>query len=400
MTTTSPLKETPADLEKHDEAFQDICSGLIYQPGSIFRIASQYLANWGIRVTDGNASQIEIWAALSYFNEWERGTTESNDAIGRATKNAKLAHGNEDLNYDVGLKVAELLVRMAKYKDKIDICDIGAGAGDTTTAALTFLDLADPTGDVLRKCHFYLLEPSHDRLGNAKKAIENHIIKEKGKVNFSLVTSSQGRHFRMLADGAFDLVMSSAVFHHMTFMTHLSEIRRKMAEDGVLVLGDWYTAIWKHPAFVANLLDKLGMPETDLGRFMYMFGVKKGDLEGLEKKLEPYRRESNRMMVDYEVEIAKQFQRIPPASRLYFLEGHETLEDRVLKLERCGFETDKEELRAKHRAFVTMDGNIKNLFPKSDFATVIATGKIQGHTPRADVSEIKQRIRREIMAVA
>ncbi len=393
----APLKETRSDIEEIDREFQRICSGLSYPPGSLFRIASQYLVNWGIDVTPENAAFIERMASESYLEEWKRGTKASNDAIEKATSNASLQFGNEELNHDVGIMAADLLSAMARYKDEILICDIGAGAGDTTAAVLTFLDIIDGAGDILKKCHFYLLEPSHSRLANAKESLESHSANAHCSVDFTLVTSCQEKHLRMLADGAFDMVISSAVFHHMTFTKHLMEIRQKMAADGVMVLGDWYTAIWKQPAFVTELLERLGMSPHLLEMFMHKFGVKKGDVSTALKTLEPYHIQSNRMMVDYGVAIADEFRKIAPNSRLYFLEGHETLEDRMLKLEKSGLETDFEELRGKHRAFVTSDGNIKNLFPQSDFATVIVAGKIPGHTPKAAPEEIRERIRKEIL---
>ena len=386
-------RETIPDLEQLERDFQRICSKLVYPPGSIFRIASQYLPNWGIKVTPENAPFIEARADANNYEEWKRGNKASNTAIERATQNAQLPYGNTDLNYDVGILSAELMMRLAETRDTIRILDLGAGTGDTTTTVLMFLEMLEGCGDALRKSHFYLLEPSIDRLGDAKKAIEDHSINSIGPVDFTLVASSQRAHFPFIAPGTFDLVYSSAVFHHLTSTAFLKELNGIMAQDGVLVLGDWYTAIWEHPVFVADLVQRLGMETESLREFLALFDISKKGMRDIEGALEPHHKLSNKMMMDFEMAIAKEFQLIPPQSRLFFLEGHETLQDRMVRLAQNGFETDLDELRDKHRAFASHKQNIQNLFPGSDFATAVAAAKIPGHRPKSDADAINARIK-------
>ncbi len=392
------LASTVPELEALERRFQEICSELVYRPGSLFRLASQYLPAWGIGAAPGNEEYIETRSCSSYYDEWKRGTKESNDAIKRAGDNARLPYSNPDLNLELGMMAAEIIHAMAAHKDRIVVADMGAGAGDTTAAVLDFLDMADGDGSVVSKCHFYLLEPSLSRLAEAKKVLESHSVNSKAQVAFTLVASNHRTHMPMLADGAFDMVVTNAVCHHMSFPTYLHQIREKLAGDGVLVMGDWYTPMWKHPAFVLELLRELGMSREGMERFEFLFGIKKGDMRRLEGELEPYQRESIRMMIEFEVHIATEFRRVPEESRLFFLEAHETLEDRLAKMAEAGFETDLDELRARHRDFARTDRTIMNLFPKSDFATVVAGAKVAGHSPAADKAALKSRIKGALVA--
>ena len=394
------LAKTMPELEALEQKFQEICSGLIYKPGSVFRIASQYLANWGIGVNPENAEYIENEASRSYFDEWRRGTKESNDAIHRAVSKAKLSNSNPDLNLELGMMAAEILNSMGSYMDRIVIADIGAAAGDTTVATLDFLDMLDDDGSLISRCHFYLLEPSIMRLAAAQKVLDTHIINEKGRVNYTLVASDHKTHLPMVGKGTFDMIISNAVFHHMTFPHYLEDMSMKLSDEGVLVVGDWYTAIWSQPAFVLDLMGRLGMGQREREMFEYAFDINRGDLTDLERELEPYQVESNRLMIDYELQIAKEFGGIHPESRLYFMEGHESLGDRMSHMADAGFESDVDELREKHRGFLKIDGTIKNLFPRSDFATVVAAGKIPGHKPDKNRRVIKDRINRAIIGTA
>jgi len=377
-----PIEDIEA-LKKRDQDFQKLCQKLAYQPGSLWRIAWQYLENWGVRITKNNAPAIEELSEQSYYGEWKRGTDESIDAINRATCNAELPITNDELNDNVGFMSLRVIQAIAEYKKRVVIGDIGAGKGGTTIAIMDYLDMAIETGEIkvedAAKCHFYLIEPSRKSIVHAVEAIEAHGLNKKYQVDYTIVKQMQGKHFGMLPQGPmFDIVASNAAFHHMAFPTYVHQIREKLADDGVLVVGDWYTAFWKYPAFVAELLERLGLDGENLERFMEMFCVSRGEAYYREKELEPAQIESNHQMMKYEEEIAKEFRSIPEESRLFFLEGHETLDDRLIKLAEADMEVDINELRTKHKAFARLGSNIKDVHPGSDFATVIAVGKIPG----------------------
>lgn len=385
------------ELEAFDQRLQEICAGLIYQPGSVFRLALQYFENWGIGLDPGNAGFIEERSVKSYYEEWERGTKDSNEAIRRATQNAKLPYNNPDLNLELGMMAAEIIYSMRDMKDRFTIADVGAGAGDTTVALLDFLDMADMSGKLLERCHFYLIEPSIDRLVDAKRMLKNHGISSKGKMKLTLVASDHDAHLPIVSQGAFDMIVTNAVCHHMTFPTYLRQMHDALASEGVLVMGDWYTTIWSHPAMVLELARELGLGRDEAERFEYMFQIKRGDIRDIEARLEPYQRESNRKMVDYEVQIAREFSKIPPESRLFFLEGHESLEDRLIKISEAGFETDLDELKKRHEGFAKTTRSILNLFPKSDFASVVACARLGGHRPRVGCELMRERVKNALL---
>jgi SAM-dependent methyltransferase len=391
------LAERIPDLELLEKRFQEACEGLIYKPGSIFRIASQYLQNWGILPGPANKDFIDTQSTRSYFEEWRRGTRESNDAIHRAVTGANLPYSNPEINMELGLMATEIIVAMAREKERIVIADIGAGAGDTTSALLDFLDFATEDGSIASRCHFYLLEPSISRLAVAESMLQSHAINNKAPVDYTLVSSNHKAHLPLLAEGGFDMVISNAVCHHMTFPDYLTDFNRMLAPDGAAVIGDWHTVIWSQPAFVLQLLERFGAGARHKEQFEYIFNIRKGDLARLEHALPDHHRESSRMMREFEARIANEFRAIPQESRLFFLEAHESLEDRVAKMADAGFETDLDELRSKHRAFSGMSATIRGIFPKSDFAAVVAAGKIDGHAPSRDRQAIRERVDRAIM---
>lgn len=371
--------KTVNELLDIERALNEACRELSYLPGSIFRIASQYLKNWGIEVTPENREWIELRSITSYEEEWERSTEASHEAIKRATKDAGLHEGNPKLNTYVGGTAGEILLSMDDEERSFNILDIGAGTGETTAALLDYMDIrGEKAKEIIRRSQLTLLDVSRDTLNEADRRIRAHIINESAKVKFRTVDDTHS-FIDEIKEGNFDLVISSAVFHHMTFPTYLDSIKKGLGGDGVVVVGDWYTRIWEHPAFVAPVLRELGMSRDSLMQFEFMFGLGVNDRQRLEKGFEPHEIDANKSMVEYIIKLGHEFARVPQESRLFFLEGHEALGDRVRKLEDTGFVVDLKELREKHRGFVSMDNNVRRLYPKSDIAAVVACAKV----PRA-----------------
>jgi|GEM_PF-1146572 len=392
-----PIKAVK-DLEGLDSLVQDICRGISHPIGSIFRVPWQYLVNWGVGVTEDNAHHIEKLSIKSYQEEWERSIKETYTAIRDATIGAGFRKDNRDLNDAVGSLATNALWGMmeADPTREFKVVDIGAGEGETTIAVLDFIRLAIEqetiSPDILERCKFELVEPSPEALfnpgkegeGGAYQRLRHHPIRKYGKLNFTLIGSETHEFLSEMTPGNFDMVISSAVFHHMTFPTYLDLIEDSVKDDGVLVVGDWYTRIWKYPVFVADVLQRLNMDSDRLREFRQLFGIKEGDLELRLKELneeEEKELTTYRLMIDFVVDMGNRFisNNIPPESRLFFLEGHEGYEDRIEKVTDAGFVYGLKELRKnEHPGFMNMLSNRIDLEPDKRCARAFAAAKLPG----------------------
>ncbi|NYZ74284.1 class I SAM-dependent methyltransferase [Candidatus Micrarchaeota archaeon] len=370
------LKEAIPELEEIDAFVTNVCRGLPMMPGSIFRIAAQYLENWGISITHANRDWVEARGQKSYHDEWKEGTGESNDAIEGAIEKSGLIYGNKDLNSVLADTVVQLLTNMSDTirgrSRTFAIMDAGAGTGDTTIAILDSMLSSVGTAALASKCHFYILEPSFKRLEEVYKRLEEHPLKP-GK---TFIASNLEEHLRNTRNETYDMVVSNAVFHHMGFPTHLKLLRESLAKDGVMVVGDWYTSVWQHPAYLVPILRDLGASDITVRRFENFFHIRKGDMEEQERRLTKHQREANTQMFSYVSALADELRGVGSKSQLCFLEAHESLDDRLGKLKAAGFETDMAELKRNYRGFINMKNNPRHLYQKSDIACVVSAAKI------------------------
>jgi hypothetical protein len=158
------------------------------------------------------------------------------------------------------------------------------------------------------------------------------------------------------------VVISSAVFHHMIFPTYLDVIRENLAADGVLVIGDWYTTVFSHPALVAEILKDLNVEKKGLTQFQTLFNVSDGDAKGICDRMDRDSIITDYRMQRYIIAIGKEFQKIAPEHRDEFLEGHVSYNERKEDLERSGFTTDISGLK-DHPGFAKLSSNVRNVDP-------------------------------------
>jgi len=373
------------ELEKLDDKLSYITSGLSIQPGSLFRIAQQYLPNWGIEVTDRNRAWIEERSLRSYVAEWKYGGEELDAAIDRAVKRAGLAYGNDLLNTLVAEMAVQVMLSMHDERRVFSVCDLGAGAGSTSEALLDRLEKVLGEGvarDFAR--HFlkmYLIEPSMKRLGEANAKLENHKLKPKSVE----LACAPHTHLERLNDREFDFLISSAVFHHFPEEeTYLQKVWRKVSDgpdeggihsrSGILLIGDWYHLLCHHPAYIAPLLEALGISPKRLGAFNDIFHVDPGDEARLDSALTPQQLDAKRVAMVYLSALGEEMRGVQNA-RFEFLEALESFPDRKKKIDDAGFETDIKELRDKHKGFVSLNSNVRRAYPNNDLTSVLSAAK-------------------------
>ncbi|MEW6722477.1 MAG: class I SAM-dependent methyltransferase [Candidatus Micrarchaeota archaeon] len=370
-----------SELRAIDEAVGEICSGLPIYPGSIFRIASQYLPNYGIAVTGENRAFIESESSVSYALEWAPGDDATNKAIERAIGAAAVAVGNVDMNRYVADTARDLIVALSKKGRTLNILDVGAGSGDTTCALLDALEDGPEAREAAKSCYFFMLEPSIYRLecavteaekkGINKAVFDGRIAGRLRKLHRSLEEFLDGR-----GRNKFDVVISSAALHHFSFGTHYQKLYDMMADDGVLVIGDWHNNLLAHPANVARLIRDLGASQEQVRRFELLFDIRTDDVHEFEMKLSDTQRKANRDFRNFVVAMANEMRCFDDSGKLFFLEALELIDERVEKIRSAGFETDIDQLRKEHHAFANVYRTRRRIVPHNDVAYVVTAGKV------------------------
>jgi len=338
------MRETESAIREVDHVLCEVFEGLRMAPGSVCMIACQYLRNWGIGVTEANSAFIEQTSLNGYSWQWKSSSSLTHQMINNASSRAGITYNNNQLNQMLASMVTGVIGAMVESggsrNGKIRVLDIGAGDGKTTIAVLDYMKSMDLEG-LAGHCKFILLDPSPTALAAAHARIG-----ERG-----YVPPVGGSLYDYLDEcpRPVDIVISNAVFHHFSFPGFLGRIHEGMAEDGVMVAGDWHTTIWSQPAFIVPILRMLGAGQEKVRLFETTFGVRQGDLERLERGLSPMQRESNRRMLEYERYLVEELQGSSQrrASPLLLFEAHESLDDRLAKYRERGFATDIEELRKK-----------------------------------------------------
>lgn len=392
------LLEKPSDLEMLERFLIDLTSNLLLQSGSVFRIASHALENWGIGLTDENRELIKSRSEGSVAEEWDQDGELLNIAINNASAMAGLEEGNPTLNNVVAGITYDLLGGYANARtnqERIFVLDLGAGAGGTTSSALRQLETSPDEEDraILRRCRFQLLEPT-GAVHEASKSIGvRRRISPDAYTKESVSTFVQGDDgfLECYRDGKFDIIMSNAALHHKAFPDYLAEVRRILKDDGAIVLGDWYTTIWRYPAYVIPLLRALGADIHQISAFRDRFGLSNEVCRTVNNLRSTEEREAQFKMVAYlkclgqiiasinqerEERASRTGESPPPKLRCCFLEAHESLGDRQRTLREKGFETDLMQLKERNPVFRRIRKSPEDALPRMPgFACVMAAGK-------------------------
>ncbi len=366
-------------LAELDRWLRDITADLGLNAGSLSRIACQYLPNWGVDISKNNIKSVKRRSKKSYFDEWEGGSGKTNRAIETATISV-VPHGNQDLDDMVAAEADSIMsakleqgARFSKNRP-FRIAEVGTGTGDTIIALLDRMS-DDPA---LRKlascCTFYLIEPSMQRLAKAQKRLRRHELAPKSD-SYTLVRSDLCGHIPLLKDSMFDMILSNAVFHHISFPDYLTHLNNSLAEEGVMVTGDWFTTLFESPTYALSVLHVLGAPTEKIELFQSVFGIREDEKARYDAKLTPEQRDANALVVKYIGALAKETKGFKKSSRIYFLEAFESLKDRLDKMESAGFVTDSEELRANYRGFLHLERSVRKVFPPMELACIISAAK-------------------------
>jgi len=365
------VKKEIDELRDIDEFLADLFKGLPMAPGSLYRIASQYLVNWNVEVDGGNREFIKNAAEKTYKEDWRESGGEINDAISKAIMIAGLGTGDKNLNRSLAEMAVGALMTLHELdgRRKLRVLDSGAGKGPTTDAILNEITRYEERKVLRDFCEFYLLEPSLPRVNEASERLSRHPL----DVRCHFLATSHEDIVPIFRSGKFDLIVSSGVYHHMPFPDYLDDLYEILADDGVLIIADWFTTIWEQPSRIIPVLDSFGLDHDRIEIFRGFFDIPY-ETAAIDKKLSPEQYEANKAMARYLTALGDELSGGKESS-LYFFEAHESLPERIEKMKKAGFELDTSTLSEKYKAFVRIPNNIKKLYPDSDIACVMAAGK-------------------------
>jgi len=372
-------------VEEADDFLARITEDIGIGAGSVCRIARQYLHNWLGGTANLDDRTMDSICEESQTTEWKNGGRGLDIAIRNAIKEAGLEKGNEELNAMVAEMAVSILISMHDGKRVLDVCDIGAGTGETTKAFLN--KIVEVMGEgkgrafISRFLRLHLVDPSMHRLCFAYDSIKSS---EWQPESFIIEPSGIGGYLPGLPDGKLDIVITSAALHHMPSDSYLKEINRKMAPDGVLVVGDWYHTAFSHPAMIMPLLSARCYPENEIAYYKRFFDIREGDLERMGKQQTQSEREDNAAVLRFLAALADGMRQIPGAD-FHFFEATESFWERKGKMAAAGFESDMDELRQKHRGFVRLTSNTRKAYPGHDLANVIAVSKIPNQALKGQI---------------
>jgi hypothetical protein len=298
---------------------------------------------------------------------------------------AGLTFGNDYLNTLLAEMAVQIMLSLHDEKRVFCVCDLGAGAGSTSEALLDRLEnvlgVASARAFARNFLEMYLIEPSMKRLEEANTKLDHHKLKPKSVE----LTCAPHTHIARLNDREFDFLISSAVFHHFPEEgPYLRKLWHKVSDgpaddlisagSGVLLIGDWYHMLCHHPAYVAQLLQALGISAEKLNAFNDIFHVKPGDEKRLDAALTPQQLDSKKVAMNYLSALGEEMRGVQNA-QFEFLEALESFPDRKRKITDAGFETDINELKEKHRGFVSLASNVRRAYPNNDLTTVLSAAK-------------------------
>lgn len=349
------MRENRHELIAVEHFLNELTANLSLVAGSIFRIPRQALHSWGINVTDENRDWIREKSEKSFDEEWSIGSI-LNDAVNEAATRVHLGEGNHSLNSRLAEAAVDILQEIAALKpdEEIVIGDVGAGAGDTHQAILSAIEATD-NRDLGSRCRFVLIEPSEDAIHSAAK--KARIAERLYTVNRAQWKTVGGGDSALLddRDGLYDMLVSNAVLHHKSFPDYLAQFARVLKDDGALVIGDWYTTMWYHPATVLDLLEALGADDNQRSAYKDYFRLDEENITRVFDALTSKEKAIHQKMIGYLKRLgtilarknlererdAKKANRPTPEKIIgYFLEAHESEKDRQGKMQEHGFETD------------------------------------------------------------
>lgn len=375
------------EFEEKDQMLQDITRGLMMESGSLARMCVEDIEFWLRGKLDDKARErVKESSETSYSQDYS--DERVYHTVERAIENANL-EGNSALNNIAAMHVVEKLIAMNRirpfeevFKEKkkpVRIADVGAGKGATTLAVWNRIRMNEEARKLIPFCKFYLIDPSDEVVDHARREAKSHGLGLKKTKNYKIEEDTFRNVFGEKEDAFFDMVYSTAVCHHFSDESYLLLMHQKLADEGILIMADWFTSVWGHPAYVEPILSEFGASTHKINRFHSIFNVGNANYQDLLDKLPDEDRRANEEMLNFVIALGREMDKLDRRLRIPFLEAHEPMERRVEKMGNNRLVTDLKELQAKHTAFVNQQQNIVRVFPSTTIAQIILAANVKGN---------------------
>lgn len=357
-----------AEIDEKDDLLDDITKGLPMSSGKIERLAQQNIVRL-LRGEPEDWDEVERRSKESYFGEFADPRVFA--AIETAIGNAELV-GNSALNETLAMEVVGAVIELNKKygfskSNKCNLCDVGAGNGETTRTILHFMNMMQETRKLTQFCKFHINDPSQ-RVKDAEMKIRSSPLGLQKSKNYFIDEDTFEESFSRTIEGHYHIVYSTAVFHHFTRPTYLPLIRQKLKDNGYFISADWFTHVWSHPAYIIAILQELGASKAKINMFRTEFNVGPETWQTINSRLKSHdERKANVEMIDFVVKLGMEMDNLPKNIRLPFFEAHETLSERLEKMRKNFF--DVGDLKRDHRSRVIQ------VFPGSSIGQVIVAKK-------------------------
>jgi len=316
--------------------------------GSWLRLPVEYASAWGIGITEANYEELRQLALKRCVKDYD----EDRDRLPSLDKESLMDTSYKITTYDkMYHPIATIVKEMIKSSDdgtkRIRIVDVAAKSAALCIAIRSAVLSDRETAKAANRLEFMVVHPSGYRLGCTRAMMRQAGIEP-------LLAGINASAEEFLAQTAkehpesVDFIVSLPYFHRQPFPDYTKDIYRVLSDNGAAVIGDFHTAFWSHPFHTYQLLERLKVDRTKSAIFMERLGI----------HLTPPKDDSIQAIdrADMETHIEQWLNILNMVNgiwglknqRLFLLSGHDTIEDRLKKLEAAGLKTNPADIR---RAF-------------------------------------------------
>ena len=354
------------EIMEFDGAFWKISRDLHLpiRTGSLLRVSEDAYERWGIRVTPQNRDALRAASETFYLKDAvDQMEYPDLDTVLKTTRRKEIEIRMSDLMADLA---RTFLTVLGQRREKLSVCDIPARDGQVSSAIASELHFSQES--LINRTQFHLVDRASARLSMA----ENN-MRLRG-ASSEIYCQNDASFIAGAQDQRFDVIVSLSHLHHKSFLAdYLRQLHSLLADDGVLIIGDWHSAIWDHPLHTKNLLKKIGAEGKRLDALSTHFGELM--LPDRDVKLKKEECAAIQEHFGYWQDVAHNVRcsQLLSSMRIHFLEAHDTSEARKKRLDDAGFTTDLDRIRA---AFPTTKlENLPRRMMRSDFAVVMVAVK-------------------------
>jgi len=361
------------EIRRYDERFQELTKDMAVSTGSIFLLSSSVWHRWGVELNPENESGLRLLSEEARLRELSK--REGFPRLEELTRPPMRRFLEERMAPMMGSLVNDAALAIAMKRDKVELVDMPARNGLTSKAIMIHLD-----PDLSEVLHFNLVDNSKD---NIQAAVKN--MKARGATGSGFV-GLDTNFLDQQPDESFDIVVTLSHLHHQSFLVnYLKKIHRILREDGILIIGDRYSAMLDHPKHTFELLPEFGADQRTIDAFLKFFGEEwlRGEPCRLtEEELQAI--SDHREYLGQIVGSIRRNRMDKNLEKVCFLEAYETSSERENKLEQAGFTTDPAVIRKAFPSLKSHDlpkrmmrgrNPLTQVERTSDFAAVMAAVK-------------------------